>query len=123
MPFRAQAPAIYPRDAEFDRRVVEQKPRFEIVGAVDQAMHACQQPLEWYKEGVSPYDYAADVTYCDGARDQVAAYTPDDEMYLVRLYEIEAYNNCMRSRGYRLVEPGYAPQAQSAPGPKQGARQ
>lgn len=83
----------------------------------------CQQPLEWYKEGVSPYDYAADVTYCDGARDQVAAYTPDDEMYLVRLYEIEAYNNCMQSRGYRLVEPGYAPQAQGAPSPGQGARQ
>jgi hypothetical protein len=84
---------------------------------------ACQAPLEWHKAGVSPYDYAADVSYCDGAKQQVAAYTPDDEMYLVRLYEIDAYNNCMESRGYKLVEPGTRPQTGAAPATTQGAKQ
>jgi hypothetical protein len=69
-------------------------------------LSACQPQLEWYKADVKPSDYAADVSYCDGARQQVAAYTPDNEMHWVRLYEIDAYNNCMTSRGYRLIEPG-----------------
>jgi hypothetical protein len=84
---------------------------------------ACQAPLEWYKAGVSSYDYAADVSYCDGAKQQVAAYTPDDEMYLVRLYEIDAYNNCMEARGYELVEPGTRPQTGAAPVAMPGAKQ
>jgi hypothetical protein len=86
-----------------------------LAAATAAGLSACQtQPLEWYKEGVTPSEYAADVTYCDGARQQVQAYTPDDEMHWVWMYEIEAYNDCMMSRGYRLVEPGYEPRAQSA---------
>lgn len=75
----------------------------------------CGPQLEWYKEGVTPSDYKADVTYCEGARDQVPAYTPDNEMYMVRLYQIEAYNNCMQSRGYRLIEPGMEPRPGTTP--------
>lgn len=69
----------------------------------------CGPQLAWYKEGVTPSDYKADVTYCDGARDQVAAYTPDNEMQWLSLYQIEAYNDCMTSRGYSLIEPGAEP--------------
>ena len=44
--FGAQAAAVDPRNAELDGRVVEQEPRLEIVGAIDQAIDAVQQPLD-----------------------------------------------------------------------------
>jgi hypothetical protein len=80
-----------------------------LAALVAAGLSGCQAPLEWYKEGVTPSDYAADQTYCKGAEDLVPSYTPDNEMHWVRLYQIEAYNNCMESRGYRLIEPGTEP--------------
>jgi hypothetical protein len=77
-----------------------------VAAAMAAGLCACQPQLEWYKEGVTPSDYKADVTYCAGARDMVAAYTPDNLYYEVPLKEIEVYNDCMFSRGYRLIEPG-----------------
>ena len=92
-----------------------------MAAALVAGVSACSAPLEWQKPGVSATDNAADVSYCDGARQQVAAYTPDDEMHWVRLYEIDAYNDCMAARGYHLVDPGSVSQTGAASAPAQGA--
>jgi hypothetical protein len=47
-------------------------------------------------------------------------------MQWLSLYEIEAYSDCMKSRGYSLIEPGTEPRpgttARAAPGSAQGAK-
>ena len=67
-----------------------------LAAAMAAGLSSCQPQLLWYKANVTPADYRADTTYCDGARQQVAAYTPDNEWRWVPLYEIEAYNDCMQ---------------------------
>ena len=44
--FRRQAAAIDPGNAELDGGIVEQESRFKIVGAIDEAIDAVEQPLD-----------------------------------------------------------------------------
>lgn len=97
--------------------------RGAVAAAMLTGLGACAQPREWYKAGVTPSDYKADVTYCAGARDFVAAYTPDDLYYEVPLKEIETYNDCMLSRGYQLIEPGTEPRPYAGQDTMQGQKQ
>ena len=94
-----------------------------LTAAMAAALSSCQPPLEWYKAGVAPSDYKADVTYCEGARDLVPAYTPDNLRYEIPLNKIETYNNCMRSRGYQLIEPGTEPRPYAGQDTMQGKKQ